>query len=138
RRRHTRSLRDWSSDVCSSDLKRDPARNEDRVAWPSFLPGGRKFLYMAGRPGNAGTVMLGSLDGPSRDVLPVRSNAQYVEPGFIVYGQDGALLARRFDAATGIATGEPVAMAESTTQFLGPGLAQFSASRNGAIVVHSG
>src|SRR5690349_24090177 len=28
RRRHTRSLRDWSSDVCSSDLpcSRDPAR----------------------------------------------------------------------------------------------------------------
>src|SRR5690349_24988482 len=24
RRRHTRSLRDWSSDVCSSDLVRDP------------------------------------------------------------------------------------------------------------------
>src|SRR6266704_6560215 len=25
RRRHTRSKRDWSSDVCSSDLDRDPA-----------------------------------------------------------------------------------------------------------------
>src|SRR6266496_6143973 len=26
RRRHTRSLRDWSSDVCSSDLRRRPSR----------------------------------------------------------------------------------------------------------------
>src|SRR5690349_23488386 len=30
RRRHTRSLRDWSSDVCSSDL--EPAAAEDHAA----------------------------------------------------------------------------------------------------------
>src|SRR5204863_1326291 len=29
RRRHTRSLRDWSSDVCSSDLEGREARLED-------------------------------------------------------------------------------------------------------------
>src|SRR5438874_4977406 len=36
RRRHTRSLRDWSSDVCSSDLAQKPARKslpEDALAW---------------------------------------------------------------------------------------------------------
>src|SRR5215469_18090528 len=31
RRRHTRSLRDWSSDVCSSDL--DSIPSEHRLAW---------------------------------------------------------------------------------------------------------
>src|SRR5438874_5053583 len=31
RRRHTRSLRDWSSDVCSSDLGRSPGRNKRRA-----------------------------------------------------------------------------------------------------------
>src|SRR5204862_1022669 len=30
RRRHTRSLRDWSSDVCSSDLNSLPAANAGR------------------------------------------------------------------------------------------------------------
>src|SRR6266496_4670049 len=30
RRRHTRSLRDWSSDVCSSDLHRDKKRGTAR------------------------------------------------------------------------------------------------------------
>src|SRR5690349_22187429 len=29
RRRHTRSLRDWSSDVCSSDLQADVSKLED-------------------------------------------------------------------------------------------------------------
>src|SRR2546421_3756675 len=32
RRRHTRSDRDWSSDVCSSDLEEIPARMQARAA----------------------------------------------------------------------------------------------------------
>src|SRR6266496_4490543 len=38
RRRHTRSLRDWSSDVCSSDLLGEDA------GVPPPLPGGGSFL----------------------------------------------------------------------------------------------
>src|SRR5699024_11433648 len=41
RRRHTRSKRDWSSDVCSSDLK---GRGTHRKpAWRGYKPG-RKYL----------------------------------------------------------------------------------------------
>jgi Tol biopolymer transport system component len=119
-------------------IRRDDAKQEDRITWPSFLPDGRRFFYMSGRGGVAGVVMLGSLDGPSREVLPVRSNAQYVDPGFIVYGADGALLARRFDPVSGEARGEPVAIAESANQFLSTGLAHFSASRGGAVIFHTG
>src|SRR5690349_23085384 len=36
RRRHTRSLRDWSSDVCSSDLLARSASTP--CTWPSVLP----------------------------------------------------------------------------------------------------
>src|SRR5438874_13795818 len=32
RRRHTRSLRDWSSDVCSSDLLARPGQARDKAA----------------------------------------------------------------------------------------------------------
>src|SRR5437868_8645009 len=42
RRRHTRSKRDWSSDVCSSDLKfRPPARNFSQSSrpWPACESG---------------------------------------------------------------------------------------------------
>src|SRR5699024_11388654 len=41
RRRHTRSKRDWSSDVCSSDLS---AVNSSRVFSLGFVMGGRSFL----------------------------------------------------------------------------------------------
>ena len=119
-------------------IGRDPAKKEIRITWPSFLPDGRKFFYLSSHSTAGGAVMLGSLDGTAREVLPVRSNAQYVDPGFIVYGQDGALLARRFDAATGEVSGGPVAIAENASQFLSTGLAQFSASRTGAVIFHAG
>src|SRR5260221_11753551 len=40
RRRHTRSLCDWSSDVCSSDLGERRRRNHD--AWPELEAAGRR------------------------------------------------------------------------------------------------
>src|SRR5207249_7336453 len=39
RRRHTRSKRDWSSDVCSSDLKMDSAPSEQpATVWYAKYP----------------------------------------------------------------------------------------------------
>src|SRR6266487_5217722 len=39
RRRHTRWTGDWSSDVCSSDLKRSRiVRDRDHAALPGFFP----------------------------------------------------------------------------------------------------
>src|SRR5699024_11326433 len=40
RRRHTRSKRDWSSDVCSSDLVRAYDLRSGEVLWRSRLPAG--------------------------------------------------------------------------------------------------
>ena len=116
-------------------LRPDPSRGELRLVWPSFLPDGRRFLYLSTRQDtDKGVVMLMAEDGSKRDILAVRSNVQYVAPGFLVYGADGALLARRFNLETGALSGEPVAIAGEVTQFLTTGLAQFSASRNGTIV----
>src|SRR5204863_4224546 len=46
RRRHTRSLRDWSSDVCSSDLLRQPTVSNTQIA---FAYAGD--IWVAGRDG---------------------------------------------------------------------------------------
>src|SRR5204863_2135062 len=40
RRRHTRSLRDWSSDVCSSDLSSSDSRAIERPQIPFVAVGG--------------------------------------------------------------------------------------------------
>src|SRR5207247_7852353 len=55
RRRHTRSTRDWSSDVCSSDLTLEKALSFCRCGWPLNRPFERNTsiwsgaLYIAGR-----------------------------------------------------------------------------------------
>src|SRR6266496_5674057 len=52
RRRHTRSLRDWSSDVCSSDLLRRPGDGRVRLRPRGAVPGpqaGREDRRGAGR-----------------------------------------------------------------------------------------
>src|SRR5690349_24037017 len=58
RRRHTRSLRDWSSDVCSSDLnptgsgtllKRLPAGEAYDIPLRCLMPKGTDGLIVAGR-----------------------------------------------------------------------------------------
>src|SRR5204862_4579005 len=47
RRRHTRSLRDWSSDVCSSDLpRRAPARKRDVHGGRAVAGGGLPRLEL--------------------------------------------------------------------------------------------
>src|SRR6266508_3378391 len=47
RRRHTRWPRDWSSDVCSSDLRRDVARRAvDRLEDTAYA---ERHLHLAGR-----------------------------------------------------------------------------------------
>src|SRR5207249_12160768 len=53
RRRHTRSKRDWSSDVCSSDLRAEARNRSD--AWSSFPdePEARKHGSAEARPVDA-------------------------------------------------------------------------------------
>src|SRR5947209_10533861 len=56
RRRHTRSWRDWSSDVCSSDLD---ARNEAHRSDPN-LPGRGWSIFVGAMSLVAGIVVLAS------------------------------------------------------------------------------
>jgi Tol biopolymer transport system component len=114
-------------------IKPDPARKERRVSWPSLLPDGRRFVYLVGLDDDSGAIMLGAQDGTAREILRVKSAAQYVDPGYLVFAHDSTLIARRFDAATGTLSGDPIAIADRVNHFLSTGAAQFSASRNGVI-----
>src|SRR5262249_39780702 len=68
------------------------------------------FLYVArsGRIGHS-SAYVGSLDGRSTHLFPTTSHVAYAPPGYLLYVQEGALLARPFDART-LAVG-----AETTT-----------------------
>jgi serine/threonine protein kinase len=109
-------------------VKPDAARDETRLSFPAFLPGGRRFLYVARATDGNSSLMIGERGQPSHRVMPIESNAAYVDPGLLVFARDGTLVAQRFDAATGSVSGEPFAVAEAVRFFWTTSAAAFSVS----------
>jgi len=118
----------------------NPARGETRHMLPQFLPGGRRFLYLAGSA-NAGSNMLfaASLDSAERTpIMPIESSVAFVplrkgsQQGYLVFVRGGSLMAQAFDAAALRASGQPreIASAVVTNPALGASLeiAHFSAT----------
>ena len=74
--------------------------------WIHFLPDGDQFLVTSFSGGDGG-IFVGSLDSDvATKVLDVASRVVYAPPGYILYFQDGNLMARRFEAENLTAVGE--------------------------------
>ena len=96
------------------------AKEENSHRFPSFLPDGRRFVYLAdpGADADEGRVFLASLDGEERRLLfRSRRAPVYAAPGFLVYAIGDRLVARAFDAQAGEARGEPRRLEEPTPAF---------------------
>jgi len=68
------------------------------------------------------SIYVGSIDSPKREKLMTADGTPvYVEPGYLLYGRNGRLVAHRFDAARRKLVGEPVALVDEPdrTDFLG-------------------
>jgi Tol biopolymer transport system component len=108
--------------------------------WPRFLPDGRHFVYVSRTivegKGHIGRLVLVSLDsGESRVILENATNAVYVEPGYMVFGRAGDLLARRFDAGALDFVGEAMPVTTEKLSFWEPkNFVVFTASNDGTIV----
>jgi Tol biopolymer transport system component len=118
-------------------LKPDPNRKERRFAWPSFLADGRRFTFLKVQGDDAGSVMLAGPAMEPKELAALKSNAQYVGPGYLLHVQDGTLLARRMDVDTGQLTGTPTAVADPVYYFYPTGLGNFAASHTGVIAYQS-
>jgi serine/threonine protein kinase len=119
------------------ERERQPEAGIQRVVWPSFLPDGRRYLYLIRRPARTYHIMLGEPGAASREVLASDSFAQYVAPGYLVFARDGTLLAQRFDATTGRVTAEPSAIAQPVASFGTVGWAAFAVSPHGVLAFAS-
>jgi Tol biopolymer transport system component len=116
----------------------DRSRNELAVVFPSFLPDGRRYLFMARRPDGSGTVMIAEVGKkPASVVLEGTTSAQYVAPGYLVFVKDGTLLGQRFDLSAMRLVGEAFPIAEPVRYFLSTGLATFTTSLSGVLVYQS-
>jgi serine/threonine protein kinase/Tol biopolymer transport system component len=83
--------------------------------WPTFLPDGKHFLFYAtnhagGRREDNG-IFMGSLDSDAtRLVLATDSGGMY-SSGYLLYHQQNALVAQKFDPDRGTLSGDPTVVA---------------------------
>ena len=106
--------------------------------WPHFLPDGRHFLYLAWSTDvKKRAVMVGALDSKDRRTLiEGETNAQYAEPGFIVFRRGATVFAQRFDAESQSLHGDPVQVAGGITTNASDGRGAFEVSHTGALLYH--
>lgn len=117
----------------------DKSRREINHYWPSFLPDGRHLLYMATANDSdtskaIPSVYVAALDGSDKQLLNrIHSRALYASPGYLLFVENGTLLAQRFDAASLRLTGEATRVADGVafTRTLGSG--QFDVSTTGTL-----
>ena len=121
----------------SDVLTPDSSRHEAKVNWPAFLPDGKRFVYLARKENGAGELRVAHPDGSSRGIVEMVSNAQWVDPDWLVFTRDGVLLAQRFDLSAETLLGDPFPIGEPVDYHYTIGRAIFAASRNGVIAYHS-
>ena len=108
--------------------------------WPQMLPDGRHFLFFMGfGRSDARGVYLGTLDGgePTR-VLTAETAAVYTPPGALLVVQQGVLVARGFDPASGTVTGQPIPVAQGVGSDPGVARGAFSVSATGVLAHRAG
>jgi eukaryotic-like serine/threonine-protein kinase len=113
----------------------DTAGLERGFGSPQFLPDGRHFLFRASGTRDEGPYIgLGSLGSKRTEALLSKvQNALYSPPGYLLFVQQGNLVARPFDAGRLQFTGQAVPIAEDVPALLPPWGAGFSISENGVL-----
>jgi eukaryotic-like serine/threonine-protein kinase len=108
--------------------------------WPHFLPGGRRFLYLAWSPQAGGrAIFAGSLDSKDKvKVIAAESKAEYAEPGYLLFRRESAVYAQPFSAKTLAVSGEPVRVADGVASNGSFGEGSFSVSHAGPLLYYFG
>ena len=116
----------------------DEGRGENAHYWPSFLPGGRRFLYFvrSTQVENSG-IYLGDMDGaPARRLVASLSSAIVArraasDAWYLLWARDTDLLAQRFDLPSGTLSGEVTTIATGVRVDESQRQLYVSASRHG-------
>jgi serine/threonine protein kinase len=121
----------------------DPSKNETTHRWPSFLPDGRHFIFLAGStftPSESATnsIMMGSLDSKETKLLfHTHYQAEYAS-GHILFLRQSSLMAQPFDVKRFELKGEAVPIAEQVLEDSSIARASFSPSLNGLLFYAEG
>jgi Tol biopolymer transport system component len=112
------------------------SRKENSHRWPHFLPDGRHFLFTARSDVKENNIIyVGSLDSKEmKPLITAQSNAVYAAPGYLLFAQEGTLMAQRFDARALTLSGDPVPVAANIGHTTPSSVAMFSASADGRVL----
>ena len=93
--------------------KMDQSAGEFQHAWPTFLPDGRRFLFvLRSKNADRNGIYLASIDGGApRYLMPAASRVRYID-GYLVFVRQGILLAQPFNLNTFTLEGQPVKLAD--------------------------
>src|SRR5438477_11741465 len=122
--------------------KPDLSRFEQSHRWPMFLPDWRHFIYLAANFSGqyeSNTLYVGSLDSSEkRSVVQTTANAAYVEPGYLLYLRDKALVAQKFDARNYVLSGESRIINDEVQYLSQIDLALFSVAGAKTLLIQTG
>jgi eukaryotic-like serine/threonine-protein kinase len=114
--------------------------------FPSFLPDGTHFLYLAGSDkANLSGLNVGSLDGAAATrLLTDPTNALYAPPppgvanGHLLFRREDTLMAQPFDPKSMKMVGDVFPIAEHVPISMNTGFGAFSVAGNGTLVYRAG
>jgi serine/threonine-protein kinase len=117
-------------------LTTNDVKNSDHV-FPSFLPNRRAVLFTVRTPSNEGNfsdiVLLDLETGSRKTLIRGGSQAEYVEPGYLLYATENVISAVRFDLDRLEVIGSPVQILENVVT-KSSGAADYAITRNGTLV----
>jgi Tol biopolymer transport system component len=113
----------------------DASRGDRNHLWPTFLPDGKRFLFLVMTNEDATTgIYAGSLESKeSRFVTQADSNVSYIHPGWLLFMRASVLLAQPFDVERGVTTGEPVTIVQQVAYNQTNRRGEFTASNTGVL-----
>jgi Tol biopolymer transport system component len=116
----------------------DGTAGEISHRFPTFLPDGRRFLYLVRGTTLNQAIYAGSLDSNEKKfVLNSTSRVHYAPPGYLLYGREGELLVQAIDSKTLALNGTPILITKNV--FHSPtGQSVITASNNGILAYWSG
>ena len=121
--------------VVAPQTSLDRTRLEVAHLYPSFLPDGKHFVYLAksSDPANTG-LYVGSLDSrETKRVVATSRKAMFVAPSTVLFMRENTLMMQAFDAQRLDVRGDPSPVAEQVENFPLNLAAAFSASDTGVL-----
>jgi len=118
----------------------DTIRHERTHRWVQVLPGGKYILYTVGDVNNPNSytdapIVIQSIATGERHILDVRGEmARFIEPGFLIVGRNGTLLAAPFDLDDFRLTKQLSTVISEVSSDPGSGVVDYAVSENGHLV----